>query len=252
VYLQITTKCNMHCDHCCYSCTMKGKHMDWATVCDAVAFARETDGEMVSIGGGEPTLHPRFFDVLGMCLTDFNYVWMATNGSQTAIMYRLASIIDGYDEGDGDNPYDMDEDEYSYYNWQDTHTIYQEGKLSVALSQDYWHDPIDNRIVELWTKRAKGSYTKPTHYEIRNVSQSRSGAAAQGRAKKTGAGWGDQCVCGDLVIRPDGKIKMCGCGGAPIVGDVWSGVGDKWARVMESDEFRDSNCYRGIRNRKAA
>ena len=66
MYLQITTKCNMLCPHCCYSCNKNGKHADWMTLVDAVAFARQhTDS--IAIGGGEPTLHPMFFNLLRIC-----------------------------------------------------------------------------------------------------------------------------------------------------------------------------------------
>jgi organic radical activating enzyme len=248
MYLQITTKCNMKCAHCCYSCGRNGKHMEYGTVIDAEAFIRDRD-EMITIGGGEPTLHPRFFDILQHCLNDFDYVWMATNGSQTNSMYRLADIIDGCDTGDiqDGNPYDRDEEEEAYYEWQDEHAnpIYQEGKLTVALSQDCFHDHIDQRIVDRWTKAA--IQHKRTGYEIRNVTQSHDGVSAQGRAKRTGSGWGEHCVCSDMIIIPGGKIKMCGCGGAPVVGDVWRGIDEKWQGLMEGDKFRNTGCWRGVK-----
>ncbi len=42
MYIQITTKCNMTCEHCCYSCNKNGKHGDYSTMIDSIAFARET------------------------------------------------------------------------------------------------------------------------------------------------------------------------------------------------------------------
>ena len=69
MYLQITTKCNMTCSHCCYSCNKNGKHADFNTIIDAIAFARDCD-ESISIGGGEPTLHPDFFRILKHCIEE--------------------------------------------------------------------------------------------------------------------------------------------------------------------------------------
>ena len=84
-YLQITTKCNMNCAHCCYSCSMRGKHMDNHLIQQAIDFAESIDNYSIAIGGGEPTLHPQFFDILKRSLQVFDNVWLATNGSQTEI-----------------------------------------------------------------------------------------------------------------------------------------------------------------------
>lgn len=254
MYLQITTKCNMSCDHCCFSCNMRGKHADYSTVVDGIAFARDTFGdETIAIGGGEPTLHPKFFDILKICLEDFDFVWMATNGSQTDIMYRLNDILNNEDYPDCDCMDHMTEDEYNYYGCLchergGYDQIWQDGKLSVALSLDPWHNPIDQRIEEIWRNRAKN---RESHFEIRDVSASYRGAIAEGRGKRTGAGWSEGCGCPDLLIRPDGKIKICGCQKAPIIGDVWSGIEEKWEKIIYEDEqFKDDLCYKALRNRK--
>lgn len=261
-YLQITTKCNFKCAHCCYSCTMRGKHGDYHTILDAISFARSRDDSTISIGGGEPTLHPDFFKILKHCVEDFCYVWLATNGSQTKAMRRLCNIIEGCDfesfdredycscecacvtEEEKDNCRCFDE-RYC----EPIGLIYQENKLSVALSQDCFHDPIDPWVVRTWASKAqRHSYS---HYEIRDVTRSHSGVAAVGRAKKTGAGSSDHCVCSNIFIRPDGKIKLCGCARSPIIGDVWEGITEKWEDVINNDDgYRDINCYKGVKNGK--
>lgn len=236
MYLQITTKCNMNCDHCCYSCSMKGKHMDWSTFIDSISFIIQYGNESISIGGGEPTLHPRFFDILKECLNEFDYVWLATNGSQTESMFRLSDIIEGNDYADCDCS--QEEIESGYCTCLDN-AIYQENKLSVALSQDHFHDEIDYRIVELWTKRA--NIHRRSNYEVRDVSRS---IINQGRAKKTGVGWNEySCICPDLIINPSGKVKLCGCTNAPYIGDIWNGISTKWENIINQDIFRDENCY---------
>ena len=244
MYLQITTKCNMKCSHCCYSCGKNGKHGDINTIIDAISFARNFNDETITIGGGEPTLHPEFFKILDFCLRDFDYVWMATNGSQTKTMYRLANIIDGcdYESFELEDYCNCDPDNREDCYCEPTEIINQEDKLSVALSQDCFHDLIDQRIKYLWTKRA--NIHKHSHYEIRDVSHH---VIAEGRAKKTGSGWEEGCVCNDMLIKPDGKIKLCGCKRSPVIGDVWSGIETKWQTVIyENEDYNNERCYKAL------
>ena len=247
-YMQITTKCNMLCAHCCYSCNKNGKHMDWYTAVDAITFIRDNLGnESISIGGGEPTLHPRFFDILRICLNDFDYVWLATNGSQTKKMWRLQKILDGEDY-----PEDIDPDNEEAYEraLEKYDSIYQKDKLSVALSQDYFHSPIDDRIVDYWTRRA-GKHGASRGYEIRNVTNSHKGLIKAGRAAKTG-NWQDEdgCVCADVMIKPNGDIKLCGCSDAPLIGNVRTGIEGRWEEVMQIDGYLNCNCYKGLKEKK--
>jgi MoaA/NifB/PqqE/SkfB family radical SAM enzyme len=208
--------------------------MDWSTFCDAVAFCRGYGDEYISIGGGEPTLHPRFFDILRICLEDFEYVWMATNGSKTKIMWRLARIIDGED-------FDQDDPDNDYYEG-----IYQEDKLTVALSTDYYHKDIDPKVRDFWKRRSEN---RGGGYEVRDVTRT-DGPSAQGRAKRTGAGWSEDCVCPGMFIRPDGKIKPCGCTNSPIIGDVRNGIEEDWEKILQSDDFQYAECYTSWKKRK--
>lgn len=52
MYLQITTRCNMHCDHCCYRCEETGEDMSLEIFEKALSY----DDETATIGGGEPTV----------------------------------------------------------------------------------------------------------------------------------------------------------------------------------------------------
>lgn len=67
MYIQITTRCNMHCDHCCYSCTSVGEDIQLKTYEKALELT-EWHSDYLSIGGGEPTLHKDFWTILGMSL----------------------------------------------------------------------------------------------------------------------------------------------------------------------------------------
>ncbi len=233
-YLQITTRCNMQCAHCCYSCSPhKGEHMRWDVVCDAIAFARDMDSEVISIGGGEPTLHPRFFDILRIALQDFHYVWMATNGSRTKTMWRLARILD--------------EDDFPRRGVSEEDCIFlsDSDQLHIALSQDYFHRSINYKVADYWKSRSKGSSSK---YSIRDVPSSFYGVANQGRAKINQLGVDNKhCICNGLFINPKGQLKMCGCKNSPIIGDVWRGIEDKWKDFMDTEEYHSTECYNEAR-----
>lgn len=249
MYLQITTKCNMSCKHCCYSCTMKGKHGALPQIIDNIRFASDYS-DCVAIGGGEPTLHPDFFEILRRCIDTFSFVWMATNGSQTNAMYRLVDIINGHDYPECNCAEELEPEEFEEYGCLchekiDLDCIIQEGKLTVALSRDPFHDPIDPSIVDIWTRQ---SYRDgfDSHFVIMDVTKTLDGVSAQGRAKKTGVGFGTHCVCPDVVIKPDGRLKLCGCITAPFIGHAsYGGIESKWERLMQDDDgYRDSCCYK--------
>lgn len=250
MYLQITTKCNMKCAHCGFSCTNRGKHMPFDIVPDALDFIRKYEDEFMTIGGGEPTLHPDFFKILKRCLTyDFS-VWMATNGSQTQAMERLAHIID-----DNDFQYLLDysgkdpDDNYMFY---DQHCINNPNdKVSVALSRDSYHDSIDQYVVDLWTRRANnGGWDSNSNFSIRTVQSYQ--IKGTGRAKKNGLGATDGCLCDDYIIKPDGKVKLCGCEDAPVIGDIWNGFTSEYEDIMYNDDFNDLRCYKALKRGKAA
>ena len=233
----------MNCAHCCYNCTMRGRHGKYSTIIDAINFAWNMEGgESIAIGGGEPTLHPYFFDILERCLSVFSYVWMATNGSQTDKMFRIANIIN--DEDYPDCECTEDEIDSGYCTCYDK-GIYSNGKLSVELSQDYFHDEIDQRIINIWNRN------RLTHFGIRDVTKSNSGIAGQGRAKITGSGWSDHCVCSDIIIKPSGKLKLCGCTNSPYIGDIWKGVMPKYEKIIyENESFNDERCYKAINKKE--
>jgi len=222
MYLQITTKCNMKCGHCCYSCNRNGKHGDYHFMLKALDFISDY-ADILAIGGGEPTLHPRFFDILRYALARFDSVWMATNGSRLKSMQRLYNIITQDD-------------------WCDT-SIFQEDRLTVALSQDPFHSPIDSWVKNTWQRNRSSP-----GFEIRDVTQSRSGIIAQGRAKRTGSGWNtDDCVCADHIIKPDGQIRLCGCIDAPVIGTIWDGIQEEWTALIDAENFHDHGCYKQLK-----
>jgi len=166
------------------SCTKKGEDMSITTFRNALKY----DG-MLTIGGGEPTLHPLFWQILMEAIAHSEEsLWMATNGSQTEIALALANLA-------------------------------KKGVLGVALSLDVFHDPIDCKVVEAFTKSLNhpSSYNTSTDYrEIRNVSGH---LIKAGRCKDGEEG----CICSSLFVKPNGDVKGCGCKNAPLFGNVNKG-----------------------------
>lgn len=185
MYLQITTRCNMTCEHCCNSCTEDGEDMSIEVFRSAL---EEFGWEYVSIGGGEPTLHPLFWQFLGESIATFEHVWLATNGSQTQISLALAKMA-------------------------------RKGVIGCALSQDDYHDPIDDKVIQAFTKPNSNRYLDNGNNdcrEIRNVNgnEINSGRCDFGKEKS--------CACPGTIIKPNGDILGCGCDDAPKLGTVFA------------------------------
>lgn len=113
MYIQITTRCNMKCKHCKFSCSpTRGKDMSFDFFKYAVNLAVDY-GDHITIGGGEPTLHPDLLVMLGYASmfaeTDMQ-PFMVTNGTA--------------DEA----------------TWKALMRAHQRNSIHVAVSRDPWHD----------------------------------------------------------------------------------------------------------------
>lgn len=190
MYLQLTTKCNMTCAHCCFSATTKGENMSRKTFVAAMNLAAAR-GEFVTLGGGEPTVHPEFMEYLRK---SFEWVdsrgvegpiLVITNGKRTKIAQQLMNMVE-----DGSYP------------------------LSVELSQDEWHDPISDAVLQRWdtmafNSRKYGSYNRSI--AIRTVKS----IAPVGRAAEPARGittsQDNPCCCETLLVDPIGDVYSCGC-----------------------------------------
>lgn len=202
MYIQITTRCNMACEHCGFDCSEAGDDMDIETFRNAL----EHDGESVVIGGGEPTIHPLFWQFIGESLAATDYLWLATNGKETKTALALAKIA-------------------------------KRGVLRCDLSRDDYHEDIDPDVVEAFTKDKKpdlGFYANrentPDMRGIRDVSgnEVNSGRCDFGK---------DGCVCADLLVIPGGNVLACGCDGSPLLGNVNSGF-------TYPEEWEWGECYK--------
>ena len=207
MYIQITTRCNMSCQHCCFSCTTQGEDMTIETFKKALEHS-----DIISIGGGEPTLHPKFWEFVGISLGHTEYVWMATNGSNTNTALSLA-------------------------------TLARRGVMGVSLSQDPWHSEIDDRVINAFKKEEANNFLSvPNTHDQRGISD----VSEHGDPMFAGrCDWGHiGCACSDLLVKPSGEVKGCGCDDAPTFGNVnteviipdsWE-VGECWQYNKEKNE----------------
>lgn len=206
MYLQITSRCNMSCAHCCMKATAKGQDMTPRTFRAAVQFAVEQDAT-ISLGGGEPTIHPRFWEFLGLAIGSVEYVWLATNGSQTDTAIALAKLA-------------------------------RKGVIGCALSQDPWHDSIDERVVKAFTKGREIFGSPESHddaREVRNVS----GDVEKMSPWRDPEDGGDpnKCPCEELFVKPNGDVHMCGCPDSPKIGTVFAGI-------ELPEDYESHTCYK--------
>ncbi len=80
VYFQITRYCNLECPTCFIKAGRKGAHVPTDAVLNMAKFLGRHGLIEVRLTGGEPTLHPGFFEILHKFQEEGVYVSVATNG----------------------------------------------------------------------------------------------------------------------------------------------------------------------------
>lgn len=191
MYVQITTRCNMTCSHCCFACTNKGVDMTFENFKKAIAIAKEHD-QMITIGGGEPTIHPQFQEFLMYAVwelasvTENNgnpAVGLVTNGSMTETAINLAKLA-------------------------------KNGVIWARVSKDPYHDPIDERVFKAFERPKRDYYSTPSardERDCRDIGGANGLIQRMGRAKSWGNRSQKDGCCGGLFIHPSGKIYPCDC-----------------------------------------
>ena len=208
MYLQLTTRCNMLCPHCCFSCTSRGTDMSLETFRAALNY----DEESISIGGGEPTLHPLFEHFLILAISKVQHVWIATNGKikeHAMLLYRLA----------------------------------EKGVIEAELSQDQYHEPIDPEVVEAFNSlTCEDGWNRGIGKRgIRNTTAF-SDPFLAGRAYKLMGGYGrKECACDDTFVHPSGRVTQCGCPRSPTIGNVYDGYNSVcWGECYQSQAYKEA------------
>ena len=189
MYIQITDNCNMRCKHCCCSCGPRKKNF-----MSRVVFLKSVDhaldyGMDISIGGGEPTCHPEFWEFMGLMLLKvygnkyFEFSpWIATNGKNKEDAICLANMA-------------------------------KRGIICAELSRDIYHEEIDEDVVEAFEKGIKKGYMRdPNSNDCRGIrTNSNDRVIYAGRAIRSGIGAEFHCPCEDLFVDPMGNLFSCGC-----------------------------------------
>jgi MoaA/NifB/PqqE/SkfB family radical SAM enzyme len=175
MYIEITTRCNMSCAHCGADAKAAGIDMTFDVFKKAVRVCKEAGATRVTIGGGEPTIHPEFMKMLDYAVEQFKItVSIISNGSNTATVLKLANMT-------------------------------EKGIIAASISQDEYHDPIDPRVVKRYTE-LKTPYFKD-HDAIKKLPN----VINVGRGKNIAGAVEDRCLASAIYIAADGNIYACGC-----------------------------------------
>lgn len=218
MYIQITTRCNMKCDHCCYSCGPRtGEHMSLDTFRACLADIDSED--YITLGGGEPTVHPHFEKILLLAIAHVpgGGVHVITNGKHSERAMMLLGLA-------------------------------KSGVISAELSIDEYHERINPDVEDAWQEeedhvkhcRLMGHETR-SNVGIRNTTENCEpfphGRAVTllGYSKENSAN--DICPCDGIVVKPNGDVHACGCEDSPKIGDVFHGF-----TVPEDEEYMNSGC----------
>ncbi len=99
INLDLTTACNYRCDHCVdMEILNTGIHHDRKALLDALTGLAESGlRSVILIGGGEPTLHPRFAEVVRHLKGLGLKVGVVTNGSHLERVVEVASVLENGD-----------------------------------------------------------------------------------------------------------------------------------------------------------
>jgi len=142
---------------------------------------------MMTLGGGEPLMHPLFFDFAWQSIRALmdvsedlgsSAVGIVTNGKcaqQAMELARMARL----------------------------------GYISARLSLDRWHEPIEERVKNAFRKN---EYQKNDDHDLRAIGGAGENVIPAGRAKAFGRDTlGRTCFCDSIVVVPNGNIFHCGC-----------------------------------------
>ncbi|MBQ6621247.1 MAG: radical SAM protein [Mogibacterium sp.] len=101
LFFEITSRCNLNCGHCGSSCTSAGQSLAASDVESVLRSVRQQypdrrDQPMICLTGGEPLMHPDFFEI-ARCVRQMGFSWgMTTNATlideQTALGFREAGM----------------------------------------------------------------------------------------------------------------------------------------------------------------
>lgn len=190
MYIQITTRCNMNCSRCEHAYSKGGNRedMDLETFEKALDLATRRD-EWITIGGGEPTLHSRFWDFVEIALN--RPPWGAKAGFQPGA--RVGIVTNGSNAEDA----------------IELARLGRQRKVKAALSLDNYHDRINPSVIAAFIDGKRDENLLPDEDDYRAVRVMIPDHAEIGI-----------CPCPCLFVEPSGEVKGCGCPDAVNYGPV--------------------------------
>lgn len=185
----------------------------------AVELAKEYD-TMVTIGGGEPTLHPNFMEFVCHAMVELldvsenaglPAIGVITNGSNTPMALRIAKMA-------------------------------KAGLICGTVSKDQYHDPIDPKVFDAFdTKRNQwGERSSRENDDHRSINYGGGFIQAAGRAKRWGNHPFRKCVCDSVFVSPKGKVWPCAC---KVRGSEISNTIAEASRKMVYEHF-EGHCFK--------
>lgn len=84
--VQLTTHCNLNCTHCFVDCS--GNDISMEAMEKIISFAKASNSSCLAFTGGEPTMHPRFPEIMETLAKNGLKFTMITNGWNFADFYQ--------------------------------------------------------------------------------------------------------------------------------------------------------------------
>ena len=159
----------MKCAHCCFSCTENGSDMSLE---DFQLALKLTPCKVLTITGGEPTLHPLFWTYINMGLVTGKTIVTTTNGKRIEDALKIAKMA-------------------------------REGILYGSLSLDIYHESISEEV--------KRAFLSTRSKNDKRVIRSNNVPAYEGRAKNLQIYDDTRCCCEDAILYLNGDVYACGC-----------------------------------------
>ncbi len=85
--VQLTTRCNLNCTHCLMDCY--GKDISIKTIKKIISFAKAYNNSCLAFTGGEPTMHPKFSEIMQILAKNGLKFTMVTNGWNFTDFYQI-------------------------------------------------------------------------------------------------------------------------------------------------------------------
>ena len=108
ILIEITERCNLSCPTCFAGSTPAHSHMmsldEFTQQVDQLVEGGKRSSDMIQLSGGEPTIHPQFFDMVDVLFErGFHHVCVNSNGiklARPAFVERLAKCVAAYPDAD--------------------------------------------------------------------------------------------------------------------------------------------------------